>query len=188
MGKYCSSGTPGVRWRPLESYAAGESLLNSSGDCVYAGLLLGSQLALTFSFFTKVRNPGGKQTPQDSIDFSPNHRSIEHIEELLASAKTSHSALEDLVSPTSRLDARLRSVVGHPPRWRPLSTHRIFFLPSSCCDTPLCSYHPVFYQLKGASIPWMMLFLFIYFSRHKHMLQLKCLQAARWTPKPYMII
>jgi len=39
MGSYNSSGTRGVPWRPLDSYAAGESLLISSGDRMYAVLL-----------------------------------------------------------------------------------------------------------------------------------------------------
>ena len=52
MGTYGPSGTPRVRWQPLERYAAGEFLLISSGDSMYAGRLLqGSPLALTFYFF-----------------------------------------------------------------------------------------------------------------------------------------
>ncbi|KAF8343254.1 hypothetical protein F5887DRAFT_974072 [Amanita rubescens] len=43
------------------------------------------------------RNPGGKTTPQDSINPTPNHRRIEEIEELLEQAKRSQSALRDLV-------------------------------------------------------------------------------------------
>ena len=39
MGSYSSSETLGVPWRPLDSYAAGESLLISSGDPMYAVLL-----------------------------------------------------------------------------------------------------------------------------------------------------
>ena len=40
MGSYSSSGTPGVPWRSLDSYAAGECLLISSGDRMYAVLRL----------------------------------------------------------------------------------------------------------------------------------------------------
>ena len=63
-----------------------------------------SQFALTFYFF-QVRNPGGKQTPQDTVHSTPDYRRIEEIEALLAQAtiNRSQSALKDLASSTSRL-------------------------------------------------------------------------------------
>lgn len=48
-----------------------------------------------------------------------------------------------------------------------------------------CAY--IFYPLKGNIIPWMTFSSIIYFSRHKHMLRLKCLQALCWMLKLYRI-
>lgn len=50
----------------------------------------------------QVRNPGGRQTPQDTVHSTPNHR---RIEDLLtqATSRRSQSALKDLASSTSRL-------------------------------------------------------------------------------------
>ncbi|KAF8338495.1 hypothetical protein F5887DRAFT_1077834 [Amanita rubescens] len=48
------------------------------------------------------RNPGGRQTPQDSVHSTPNRRRIEEIEDLLTQATSrSQSALKDLESSTS---------------------------------------------------------------------------------------
>src|SRR6266576_3609089 len=104
MGSYSSSGTPKVRgWRPLESYAAGESLPIPPGDRMYyAGLLLqSSRLALTILLFQSSESRW-KTTPQGSIQPTPNRRRIEDIEELLTKAKRSQSALKDLASSTGR--------------------------------------------------------------------------------------
>lgn len=111
-----------------------QELQESGGDLLKVTQLGSHYLShLVIAF----RNPGGKLTPQDNFYPRPSHRSIEQIEELLADAKTSHwIGFEGS---------------GHTPRRRPLSTHGISFLPSRCCDTPLCSYHPVFYQLKDTN-------------------------------------
>ena len=99
MGRCSSSATPGVRWRTLKRYAAGELLLDSSTDRMYAARLLPPCVDI---LLFQVRNLGGKKTPQDSVHTTPNHRRIEEIEELSRTANWSQSALRDLASSTSR--------------------------------------------------------------------------------------
>jgi hypothetical protein len=54
---------------------------------------------ITGTLFVLVRNPGGKQTPQDSIHPTPHPKRIEDIEALLKSVtvRQSQSALRDIV-------------------------------------------------------------------------------------------
>ena len=82
-----NSGSPLATSRQLRSWRV-TYLSHLVSACMRFFCRKVNQFALTFYFF-KVRNPDGRQTPQDSLHSTPNHRRIEEIEDLLAQATLS---------------------------------------------------------------------------------------------------